>query len=392
MSGVDASNSGILSVIVPVYNTKEYLNKCVKSILGQTYRPIELLLVDDGSTDGSGELCDEYKTYDKSIKVIHQENKGLMAARMAGTKAAGGRYIMYVDSDDYIDTDLAESLMSGMLREKTDLVVSGLIFENENRLVRSDAYIQEGNYERKAIMERLVDNEISGGTGIPVSACGKVFLKDTVIRAFGRVRKRLSYGEDLAALLFYMKEIEKITVISKWGYHYVNRKGSMSNSVSIDYFREIKELHDYIESECGRNREDAEILRQANFFIRYLVIETLQGVFPDTDFGFISFLPPYELFPKGCRLAVYGAGRVGKSMVKCILQNSYATVTGWFDRDSGREIYGREILPPDKINEKEFDYILIAVSIKDYMLQIRERLEKMGIPDEKIVWKRPYSG
>lgn len=382
----------MVSVVVPIYNTKAFLEKCMKSILNQTYRNWELIFVDDGSTDGSGELCDEYaKEYEK-IRVIHQKNRGLSSARMTGIRMAVGRYIMFVDSDDYIDSDLIDVLMGRILVEKADLIVSYLLYEDENSIVKSDAYIQDGTYTKESILGWLIGNEISGGTGMPMSMCGKIFVKDRLARAFQRVKKRLAYGEDLVELLFFMEEAKNITFVSKWGYHYVERKGSMSHSVSLDYFREIKELYDYIEIECQENHSNPEIQKQANYFIRYLLVETMQGVFPHIDIGFIPFVPPYEVIPQGCRLAVYGAGRVGKSMVKCLVQSRFVTLAGWFDQNYGREIYSLNIEAPENIREEKFDYILIAVAIKDYMFQIKEQLKVMGISEEKIIWKEPYCG
>lgn len=145
----DKNIYNMVSVVVPIYNTKPYIRKCVESILNQTYLNIELILVDDGSTDGSGDVCDEYaKRYEK-IGVIHQENMGLLSARKTGVNAASGQYILFVDSDDYIENDLIDELMHGMLSEETDLVVSYLLYEDEGMIVKSDAYIQDGRYKKE---------------------------------------------------------------------------------------------------------------------------------------------------------------------------------------------------------------------------------------------------
>lgn len=382
----------MVSVVVPVYNTKKYISKCIESILKQSYRNIEVILVDDGSTDGGGDICDEYAENYEEIRVIHQKNAGLSFARRAGVNTASGQYIMFVDSDDYIENDLIDVLVCRMITEKVDLVISYLLYVDGNNIVKSNRYIQDGTYVKETILKWLIDNEITGGTGMPVSMCGKIFVKDKLLKAFQRIKKRLAYGEDLVELLFFIEEAENIAFVSKWGYHYVKRNGSMSCSVSVDYFREIKELHDYIEIECRNNQSHTEIWKQANYFLRYLLVETIQGVFPYIDVGFISFIPPFELIPKDCRLAVYGAGRVGKSMVKCLMQSHYVKVAGWFDQNCDREIYSIKINDPKKIQEVEFDYVLIAVAVEDYMLQIKEMLKITGISEEKIIWKRPYCG
>lgn len=381
-----------VSVVVPVYNTKEYIVRCIESIICQTYQWIEVILIDDGSNDGSEIICDEYARGYENITVFHQQNKGQAMARSKGVSIAKGQYIMFVDSDDYIDNNLIESLMNRIVIEETDLVVSYLLYEEENSLLRSDVYIEDGTYGKADILNQLIDHEVLGGTGMPVSLCGKIFIRNKLINAFSRIKKRFIYGEDLVGLLFYIEEAQSITFVSQWGYHYINRCGSTSHSVSFSYFKEIKELDDYIKEECEKKQSNMELYKQAQYFIRYLLVETMQGIFPDIDIGFISFVPPFELIPPGCRLAIYGSGRVGKSMVKSLLQSNLVTIVGWYDRKYGESVYSIEIEAPEKINSSNFECILIAVAVKDYMIQIKDQLEKMGIPGEKIIWKRPYSG
>ena len=108
-----------ISVIVPVYNVEKYLDKCVQSILNQTYENIELVLVDDGSTDGSSKICDKYGNIDSRVKVIHKENGGLSSARNRGIDEAGGKFITFIDSDDYIHHQMLEILYEGIIKNKS---------------------------------------------------------------------------------------------------------------------------------------------------------------------------------------------------------------------------------------------------------------------------------
>ena len=114
-----------VSVIVPIYNTKRYLYKCIDSIINQTFKELEIILVDDGSTDGSSEVCDEYAGKDERIKVIHQENKGLVYSRYIGVSNAAGEYIGFVDSDDWIAHDMYAILMSEVDKKQYDIVSMG---------------------------------------------------------------------------------------------------------------------------------------------------------------------------------------------------------------------------------------------------------------------------
>lgn len=120
---MSVSCAELISVIVPVYNVEKYLKKCIESILGQTYQNIEIILVDDGSTDNSGKICDEYKKTDTRIKVVHKENGGLSDARNKGIDVSAGAYIMFVDSDDYISSKMVEILYERIIEDKADIAI-----------------------------------------------------------------------------------------------------------------------------------------------------------------------------------------------------------------------------------------------------------------------------
>ncbi len=124
-----------ISIIVPVYNVEKYLSRCIDSILAQTFREFELILVDDGSTDNSAEICDKYATKDSRIKVIHKENSGQSSARNSGLEIATGKYIGFVDSDDWISTDCLEYLYTLIEKSKADAVSADFVFAYENKSV-----------------------------------------------------------------------------------------------------------------------------------------------------------------------------------------------------------------------------------------------------------------
>lgn len=126
----------LISIIVPVYNVQKYLNKCVESIVEQTYKNIEIILVDDGSTDGSAELCDEWNAKDSRIKVIHQDSFGVSRARNEGLKVARGEYIGFIDGDDYAKTNMFEILLDNLKKTLSDISMCGyIIVKNENEKI-----------------------------------------------------------------------------------------------------------------------------------------------------------------------------------------------------------------------------------------------------------------
>ena len=213
----------LISVIIPVYNVKAYLDRCILSVINQTYKNLEIIIVDDGSTDGSGELCDEYQQRDKRIKVLHKKNEGLSSARNCGLDIAKGSYIGFVDSDDYIMEDMYESLVACM-EKGIDFACCGTIYvheEQKNR--RSVGYVKASGKTTftnvEAIEELLLHRYIS------FSAWDKLYRKelfDGLRFPFGRT------SEDLPVVYEIIKKSKKVVNIGKAKYFYCCREDSIS--------------------------------------------------------------------------------------------------------------------------------------------------------------------
>ena len=134
MEKVSATKAeSLLSVIVPIYNAEFYLHKCIDSILAQTFREFELILVNDGSTDSSGKICDQYEKRDKRVRVCHTKNRGAVVARKTGIDRAKGRYIGFVDADDYIEPKMFESMLRGIEKSGADFIHTGYIEDCSNQ-------------------------------------------------------------------------------------------------------------------------------------------------------------------------------------------------------------------------------------------------------------------
>lgn len=140
----ESNTEPAVSVIVPIYNVEKYLAECVDSILGQTFQDIEVILVDDGSSDRSGQMADDYAAQDTRVKVIHKENGGLSSARNAGMKVARGQYIYYCDSDDYISRDAIEILYDTAIRNDLDMV-----------LFNADSFVGKEDVGKEALMQKI---------------------------------------------------------------------------------------------------------------------------------------------------------------------------------------------------------------------------------------------
>ena len=217
-----------VSIIVPVYQVEKYIRQCVDSILAQTFTDFELILVDDGSKDKSGEICDEYAGMDERVKAIHKENGGLSDARNRGIDQAVGKYIMFVDSDDYIAPTMVESLYTHIICENADIAVCNFRFTFDTA--------SEKNFSTEVKEEVLTGAEIfynrknERNYGIWTVAWNKLYKRET----FGNVRFRFGkYHEDeFWANDIYQMDI-KVVTIPECLYYYRQRDDSIMGKKNI---------------------------------------------------------------------------------------------------------------------------------------------------------------
>ncbi len=221
----------LISVIVPVYNVEQYLHRCIDSILAQTYTNLEIILVDDGSPDRSGEICDAYAVQDSRVKAIHQENGGLSAARNAGLDICTGEYITFVDSDDYIEPDMIQTLLHniknadmcgcGMFRESSEKGILFKIQPNEEYRL-SGSTVLRWRYSGK-----------SGALQINESCIwGKLFRK----KLFEQLRfKDGIVFEDIHLMSYLLLSCKEVCHLPYVGYHYIVNPDSITNKKDADH-------------------------------------------------------------------------------------------------------------------------------------------------------------
>ena len=205
-----------ISVIVPVYNAAFYLNKCVRSILRQTYTHLEIVLVDDGSTDRSGEICDRYAAKDSRVKVIHKSNGGVSSARNAGLDAASGKYVTFVDADDWLSQKAVKVMLQAMTSRRADISVGMTVTEGVcSRLFtgyRHDGFIRLDDTEKLCGYIDVV-KEFPG-------LWGKLMRKDIITENNLRFDENISYGEDTLFIWEYLRCCKVISTSSDVVYHY----------------------------------------------------------------------------------------------------------------------------------------------------------------------------
>ena len=209
----------MISVIVPVYNVEKYLERCVKSIAAQTDKDLEILLIDDGSTDKSGKMCDDFQQTDSRIKAFHKQNGGLSDARNYGIEHSAGEFISFVDSDDYIDEKMLETLHRLITENDADLAVCSAMDVFEGKEVTQVKEIKEFNLNKVESYKYMLR-----GDGIP-SACNKLYKRQTVGNVRFPVGKLYEDGFFTPQIL---KRVEKTAVTSKPMYYYFRRADSIT--------------------------------------------------------------------------------------------------------------------------------------------------------------------
>ena len=242
----------LLSVIVPVYNTKKYLGKCIDSILAQTYSDYELILVDDGSTDGSSEVCDEYAKKSEKIHVIHKENCGLLHTRKVGFDKACGEYISYIDSDDYIEPEMYEYMMEKLCKHNADVAICNMVYEMNGERENFPCYSENGFFDKERLVKEIYPNMLYSDdnqkTALPPSLCNKIIRKNVLKKALEDADNTISFGEDALCSFPCLLDAESVYICSdKYFYVYRQVPNSMTRAFDeklLDKFRLLITLLD----------------------------------------------------------------------------------------------------------------------------------------------------
>lgn len=281
-----------VSIIVPVYNVEKYLGRCVDSLRNQTLKDIEIILVDDASTDGSAVMCDNYQAQDNRIKVIHKNNEGAGIARNSGIMIAKGKYIGFVDSDDYIGENMFETLYNKAELYNSDLVMSGVIF------VGGNMFSEEGTYTTKKYFDKdthfdtdLLLKELRLGIigAMPdevddsrygMSVWKNLFKREIIINnnlKFESERKMLS--EDALFMLDYIAVIDRATGINEAFYYYFRNQQSISKSYKQDRFDKglvfVNQVIKRLEKDIPKEKYQVYINRFFQAFCRVVCIQEI---------------------------------------------------------------------------------------------------------------------
>ncbi len=442
--GLYEKKMDLVSVIVAVYNAEKYIEKCVDSILSQTYENIEVILVDDGSTDNSPLLCDRYERNDCRVHVIHKINGGLCDARNTGVRYSKGKYITFVDNDDIVNNEFIETLYNICEEYNCDIAMCDYLMTNEkSSLLPPQQTFSVKVYNQKEIFKEFFKESNLVRFWVSWDKMYRRELFDEIQYPIGRIH------DDMFTTHKLFGKAEKIAVTNKYLYYYFQREGSITgrnNTIEerIDVIEAIKEevlfLKDnefddeyafmllklyHMVCTVVKNREEydgyfakkehydnvmdefaieSEIIKKEYMELPTIGMKSkilsiacwlsaaekekyknIYGIkFPDGTKPFYEF--PKRYIRKNELIAIYGAGTVGQSFYEQVTQTGYCRVAAWVD--NGFKNYIRNGLPVQPIDELlncEYDKIVIAVLNRNIAYDIERNLKEWGIEASKII-------
>lgn len=379
-----------LSVIVPVYNVEQYIEKCVNSILKQVFPILNIILVDDGSTDNSGVLCDLLAEKAKCIKVLHIEHSGITIARLTGVRAADTDWITFVDADDWISEDAYTDLLTC---EGSDVVITGICrYIDSKHQVLQMPHFEEKVYDKKQIEREIMPTMLwcpeVGDWALDPSLCTKLFKREIVLTQLEKVSKVGSnYGEDSAVVFPIMLHATNIRICKKIYYFHRQRiSGTIAPYIEDEDF--ISKLHNVYALLKAQFQEAGywEIMKgQLDcFYINAIELKKRCYEYPLLECS--AYFPIDKILPKS-KVILYGAGNIGKQYWDQNNLYQFCEIVSWVDlKLTGQQVRTCTIENPESIKKLQFDYVLIAVDNYFIARMIFSYLCELQIRKEKIIW------
>lgn len=430
-----------ISVVVPVYRVEKYINRCVESILTQSFPNFELILVDDGSDDMCGEICDQYAENDDRIVVIHKENGGLSCARNAGIEAARGEYIAFVDGDDSVHKDYLRILFGLCKANNCQIGMCNFLMTEENSIRLKP---QKTGKTEVVTGKEAVDRSCTGtGSLMFTIAWNKLYHKSL----FRDVRYPVGkiHEDDYTTWKLLWKS-EYVAITNLYLYYYLQRPDSIMGKpfekkrlerldayeekievlkkhgmirayewLIITYYRLLWETYAQVKAnipDCEAiledislrtaqykdaisNLEDMNIIDKSRIFYPYADEQTRRLLIGKYGSEWLyrrreAFVFPFHRMEKGKKIALYGAGEVGKAFCLQLITTGYGKITLWVDerwRTISKQL--RDVRPVDAVLRSEYDVLVIAISNPEFAAEIKDNLIYWGVSEQKIVWSDP---
>lgn len=371
-----------ISVIIPIYNVEEFLPQCIDCIVSQTYTNFELILVDDGSTDSCGEICNRYLKIDSRIRYVYKTNGGQISARKAGVDIATGDYILFVDSDDWIDVDEIEKLVEMLIQnDYPDVIAFGLIEEYETDSMFRKNGADPGLYWEGKLSElknKIMMTDIFFEWKILPHLCNKLIKNNLLGQNIYSTSDIITYGEDAVCSILCLLQASSIYVCDYAPYHYRQRPGSAvqeQRELSREMFKETYRILNRAFGNLEGN------LRDLKFYMFFIIMLKGYSHLVSDDMP----LFPFHDIEKNSRIVIYCAGGFGKVLHRHVSALKKYTAVGWTDTMAEQyQTQGFNVQAVEEILDVEFDYIIIAILKESTAEQIARSLYERGVPMQKI--------
>ena len=389
-------NGPLLSIIVPIYNVEKYLPSCIESLITQTYKNIEIILVNDGSPDGCSKICNYYQSIDGRIKVIHKKNEGLVKARKSGLEISDGNYIGFVDGDDWVESTMYEELMYHVLETDVDIVAAGHKEEIDGIVVETLINsLPCGFYSKIDLIKKVYPYMICTGLfshfGIFSYLWNKVFRKEVLFVNQMAVDDKIFMAEDAACTYPSLLTANSLYISSSNCYHYRQRIDSMVKARNIDS-EEIERyniLYKFLFSIFSKTEYSKLLIPKLALFL--LSLFTVRSGLDFENSGNLNELFAFGDIPNGANVVVCGAGTFGQHLVKRIMHNKNFKLVCWVD--ALHEIYcdlGMPIESISYLNKVKYDFLLVAYINENNAENTKLELINNNVNPEKILLVNHY--
>lgn len=389
-------NNTLISVVVPVYNGESLLQKCIESIARQTFTNIEIIIIDDGSTDSTIDIVETLRKSDDRIVLIKSEHKGVVSARRTGINHARGEYLSFVDADDCLNDNSIEILANYIETNKADIAVGCANTVYSDGMIRGGLRrtLPEGVYQGenlKELFKYMIYDEKLGGEGVIGTAWAALFRKDILKKATIRIPEGLTYGEDAALMYISLLKADCVYLGNDYVYNYFRHEDSASTSKRRDAFNEISEFYCFMSNEFQDYNVEYGLIRQLKLYTCALLRMAINANFP-INIQAAYFLPNQVVKQLiGKRVLIYGTGGVGRSLYVQLKQADVCEEIFLCDgKLAGSNVEGQEVLSPEKSLKNRIDYILIANSDSKVRKSIKNELYNKGMPEESILDINPH--
>ncbi len=376
-----------VSVIIPVFNAEKYIATCLDSVVRQTYGDFEAIVVDDGSTDESGYICDQYAEQNERIQVVHKKNEGLICARKTGIMKSHGEYIAFVDADDWIDADFLETGVQKMEHEKADIVITGCIRENGNCSEIVQNRICSGVYDVLGLVSevypRMLHYEAFYEFGILPYIWNKFYKRDLLKTCYIDIDTKIYDGEDVAVVYPYLTMAKRAVITEDAKYHYRIHEDSMTAKRKDDFYANAARLYLHLISRFQESEYALSIMPQLDAYMRMMIWQGKPSGFIEST----KFIFPFKEIPKEASVILYGAGYVGQIFRYQVSQSDYCTIVAWIDKGYQREeLKQMGVVGIDALYAQQYDYVVLAVSNVEVAAEITNQLISYGVSREKIIF------